>query len=615
MSSFEKKKMCQEKSKQGEGKVALKTDGGMDTRKKEDALKTCNVQNIPHISVQAGESPENEAFPRIGNDKLKMIATSAKDDADKDVIKPARSRISASSGIKGDTNPPNENGFRSGKSHRLPGVNMVISDGRIPPVGHKTTSGRLIAGNHMQNISNVSIDNYVPTNHEATHYKGTTGNAENIDGAINDHGVVGNERFNAAMISHGSSQMPDHFFYLNQQPYQAPLAYGYAPFPTIAIQVPELSRYDPSSYSQPIVQQQSLNDTSGIIAPMQGMSNSVVQGSSAYTVPLVYSYPVWNEIESNERNHHDVASKRTSRKHDHSDDGFQKGNGKPRSVTEVTERADKSSKPKTFSRFFGDEVDADFFAAQKEAVRMSRIQVASSKSELLASYKRTVSVDGGRYNTDLPSKRLESSGKSASTSLNKFKKSQKISQIDSSDNWRSDLDMTQSKGRCTSQEPITFEEMTNNFAAFAQDQYGVLALQEIIDNCSPEQYSILLDELTPDLETLCIDPYGNYIIQALLKASSSEESKIFIVDTAISGRVLALSLHVYGCRVIQTALEVLPLKEKLKIANEVAPNTLGCGADRHANHVIQKCIETIQPTHDAALNMCEVISKRALEVR
>lgn len=599
--------MCQEKSKQGEGEAALKTEGDMDTRKKEDTLKSCSLQNIPYISVQAGESPENESLPRVENDKLKTIAMSAKDDDDKDVIKPARSRISNSGRIKGDTNPPSENGFRSGKSHGLSGVNMVISDGRIPPVGHKTSSGILIVDNHMPNISNLSIDNYIHNNSEATHYKCTPGNPENIDGAINDHGVAGNERFNAAMIPHGSSQMADHFFYSNQQPHQGPLAYGYAPFPTIAVQVPELPQYDPSCYSQPAVQQQSLNGTSGIIAPMQGMSNSVVQGSFAYTVPLVYSYPVWNEIESKERKHHDVALKRTGRKHDNGDDGVQKGNRKLRSGTEVTERADKSSKPKTFSRFFGDEVDANFFAAQKEAVRMSRIHVASSKSELLASYKRTVSVDDGRYNADVP--------KPASTSFNKFKKSQKISQIDSSDNWRSDLDMSQSTGRSTSQESITFEEMINNFAAFAQDQYGVLALQEIIDNCSPEQYSIVLDELTPDLETLCIDPYGNYIIQALLKASSSEESKCYIMDIAISGRVLALSLHVYGCRVIQTALEVFPLKEKLKIANEVVSNTLGCGADRHANHVIQKCIETIQPTHDAALNMCEIISKRALEVR
>ena len=68
-----------------------------------------------------------------------------------------------------------------------------------------------------------------------------------------------------------------------------------------------------------------------------------------------------------------------------------------------------------------------------------------------------------------------------------------------------------------------------------------------------------------------------------------------LTDT-ITGHVLALTLQMYGCRVIQKALEVLPLEQQRVIAKEIQGHVMRCVKDQNGNHVIQKSIERIKPT-------------------
>lgn len=68
----------------------------------------------------------------------------------------------------------------------------------------------------------------------------------------------------------------------------------------------------------------------------------------------------------------------------------------------------------------------------------------------------------------------------------------------------------------------------------------------------------------------------------------------------ITGHVLALTLQMYGCRVIQKALEVLALEQQRVIAREVQGHVMRCVKDQNGNHVIQKSIERIKPTDEIA---------------
>ena len=47
----------------------------------------------------------------------------------------------------------------------------------------------------------------------------------------------------------------------------------------------------------------------------------------------------------------------------------------------------------------------------------------------------------------------------------------------------------------------------------------------------------------------------------------------------------------YGCRVIQKAVETLSVEYQMPIARELDGNVIKCIEDQNGNHVIQKCIE------------------------
>jgi hypothetical protein len=53
-------------------------------------------------------------------------------------------------------------------------------------------------------------------------------------------------------------------------------------------------------------------------------------------------------------------------------------------------------------------------------------------------------------------------------------------------------------------------------------------------------------------------------------------------------QVLQLSLQLYSCRVIQKALEILPLDQKIAMVHELDGHLMRCVRDQNGNHVIQK---------------------------
>ena len=59
----------------------------------------------------------------------------------------------------------------------------------------------------------------------------------------------------------------------------------------------------------------------------------------------------------------------------------------------------------------------------------------------------------------------------------------------------------------------------------------------------------------------------------------------------IRGNVLQLALQMYGCRVIQKAVETLQSDFQVQLARELEGNVVKCIEDQNGNHVIQKCIE------------------------
>lgn len=76
----------------------------------------------------------------------------------------------------------------------------------------------------------------------------------------------------------------------------------------------------------------------------------------------------------------------------------------------------------------------------------------------------------------------------------------------------------------------------------------------------------------------------------------SAEHKRHIAE-CLEERVLPLSLQMYGCRVIQKALEWCDESLRVKLIKELHGNVIRCVRDQNGNHVIQKVIESVPPHH------------------
>jgi hypothetical protein len=65
----------------------------------------------------------------------------------------------------------------------------------------------------------------------------------------------------------------------------------------------------------------------------------------------------------------------------------------------------------------------------------------------------------------------------------------------------------------------------------------------------------------------------------------------------MEGHVLSLSLQMYGCRVVQKALEHVLSDQQASLVRELDGNVLKCVKDQNGNHVIQKAIERVPAHH------------------
>lgn len=79
---------------------------------------------------------------------------------------------------------------------------------------------------------------------------------------------------------------------------------------------------------------------------------------------------------------------------------------------------------------------------------------------------------------------------------------------------------------------------------------------------------MVFGEILPDAYSLMTDVFGNYVIQKFFEFGTPEQKQT--LATNVQGHVLPLSLQMYGCRVIQKALECIPQDQQ--VTREVCDN-------------------------------------------
>ncbi|KAH0891683.1 hypothetical protein HID58_054112 [Brassica napus] len=118
---------------------------------------------------------------------------------------------------------------------------------------------------------------------------------------------------------------------------------------------------------------------------------------------------------------------------------------------------------------------------------------------------------------------------------------------------------------------LELSDIAGRVVEFSVDQHGSRFIQQKLEHCSDEErasvFSEFIEHGTPDQR------------EELVKQ--------------LAGQMVSLSLQMYGCRVIQKALEVIDVDQKTELIRELDGNVMKCVRDQNGNHVIQKCIESM----------------------
>ncbi len=139
---------------------------------------------------------------------------------------------------------------------------------------------------------------------------------------------------------------------------------------------------------------------------------------------------------------------------------------------------------------------------------------------------------------------------------------------------------------------MSFPEMVDAIPHLSVDQNGSRHVQHCLETCSPEELKLAVPAIIAHGKALTADPFGNYVVQKFLDVAAPEQraevAKIF------TGDVLTLSRHIYGCRVIQKALELVPAT-RAPFLGELSSDLIAVIIDQHGNHVIQNLLASGDP--------------------
>ena len=134
-------------------------------------------------------------------------------------------------------------------------------------------------------------------------------------------------------------------------------------------------------------------------------------------------------------------------------------------------------------------------------------------------------------------------------------------------------------------------DLVGHVVAFCQDQHGSRFIQQRLEICNDVDKQIIFDEVIPAAQPLMTDVFGNYVLQKLFEFGNPEQCES--LARLLTNQCVQLSMQMYGCRVVQKALEYVGTDRLIALVSEFEnpPILLRCVHDSNGNHVIQKCIE------------------------
>ncbi|EDR23351.1 pumilio, putative [Entamoeba dispar SAW760] len=132
------------------------------------------------------------------------------------------------------------------------------------------------------------------------------------------------------------------------------------------------------------------------------------------------------------------------------------------------------------------------------------------------------------------------------------------------------------------------ENVALDYVSMSKEHNGSRTVQQSIEKGSEDERQKIWRALQDHIVELSSDLFANYVIQKALEFIPESRH---IVPQKMKGNVLRLTLHMYGCRVVQKAVEYVSMKDRRLLFEELRKSLVRCIEDQNGNHVIQKCVE------------------------
>ena len=109
---------------------------------------------------------------------------------------------------------------------------------------------------------------------------------------------------------------------------------------------------------------------------------------------------------------------------------------------------------------------------------------------------------------------------------------------------------------------LELSDLQGHIVDFSKDQHGSRFIQQKLEQSPDAEKEIVFAEVLPAAYSLMTDVFGNYVIQKFFEFGTMEQKTT--LTERLQGHVPALSLHTYGCRVVQKAIECVPPKLQVR---------------------------------------------------
>ena len=97
------------------------------------------------------------------------------------------------------------------------------------------------------------------------------------------------------------------------------------------------------------------------------------------------------------------------------------------------------------------------------------------------------------------------------------------------------------------------KDIYDHIAEFSGDQHGPRFIQTKLESANSDEKVRVFREIQPNAVQLMTDVFGNYVNLRFFEHGDRTHKKILANN--MKGQVLNLSLQMYGCRVVQKALD------------------------------------------------------------